>query len=750
MKLKRLVSAVLAVGMALTILPTAAFAAKNYTTNITRIVLDGNGLVDGAASGGTYNEANKTWSGTGWTISAAGSFSIGDNSIFNERSATGTVKSKVFNNGKIEGGHFEGDSNAAVFNYGVISGGIFSDITNCARKATDSGVIENAIIKNYTASRVTDPKGTTTLSDSIVWGNVAIGENIENTISDSIISNIPARVEDKYSPQIFTVEGGLIQPDIVGIPDEAVFQGKAYLIGNPSTRTFKVKPASTKTFEKWDYVETTGAMIDEDPETHELTVTLPATGNVTIKAVMERTKLVVGVVDGKTVPVYSDGTLCNGSDFDGWTYSEDADGNGTLKVYNNSVDDYAIDLGDAEVDWNVENEGVIKGGTFNYQDERYSVLQNKEGGQIIGGTFNVRVSNRGIIDGGTFNKTVNNYKTVNGGIFTARYSNTATTVNVSGGKTEITSVGETTGGIFSHYADFYGQDNLEKTTVTLNNCTANGISDLVYVVGNQTLNIEADATSWKGWTANAESDLKYEEALKAKLPATSSFELTVNGGTDPNFTLTAQVAEGYYRMNLVDGTATVNDKEVTSAKAGQTVTLTAADAPDGMVFDRWEITPTDAALNLEGFDANAATTSFVMPAQTLTIRAMYRMADVEEPNVLGTAAVIGTVAVGGAVVAWQGYNIAADIYARDILPEGTAIPETKEALAVMLWQNAGKPEVVAADGTALTETEQAQQWVVANGLMENEADGTFHPEKGVGKFAALNAIKAQNEAKVNE
>ena len=33
----------------------------------------------------------------------------------------------------------------------------------------------------------------------------------------------------------------------------------------------------------------------------------------------------------------------------------------------------------------------------------------------------------------------------------------------------------------------------------------------------------------------------------------------------------------------------------------------------------------------------------------------------------------------------------------------------------MLWQNAGKPEVAAADGASLTESEQAQQWVVANG-----------------------------------
>lgn len=246
------------------------------------------------------------------------------------------------------------------------------------------------------------------------------------------------------------------------------------------------------------------------------------------------------------------------------------------------------------------------------------------------------------------------------------------------------------------------------------------------------------------------TDADYEEKVVKQIPTdnANTFTLSLSGDDERNVTLTALLKEGYYRMNLVDGTATnANGDKITSAKVGDTVKLTAADAPEGMVFDRWEITPTNVELELKGgFEAGSATTSFVMPAQTLTIRAMYRMADVEEPDVLGTVAVVATAGVGAAVLGWTGYNIAADLYAQSILPEGTAIPETKEALAVMLWQNAGKPEVAAADGASLTESEQAQQWVVANGLMENEEDGTFHPEKGVGKFAALNTIKAQQEA----
>ena len=136
-------------------------------------------------------------------------------------------------------------------------------------------------------------------------------------------------------------------------------------------------------------------------------------------------------------------------------------------------------------------------------------------------------------------------------------------------------------------------------------------------------------------------------------------------------TLTAQVKEGYYRMSLTDGTATNADgTEITSAKAGDTVKLTAADAPEGMVFDRWEISPADVALTLEegGFDSHAATASFKMPAQTLSIRAMYRMADQPRNPTSGTVAMVATAGVGAAVVGYTGYMIGTELYLNTVLP----------------------------------------------------------------------------------
>ena len=578
------------------------------------------------------------------------------------------------------------------------------------------------------------------------------------TIKDSIISNIPEGFTDNNNPatyQSLIAEGCTITPIEIDasklsvvLPPEAVLQGAAYLVGTAPTKKFKVT-ATSPTFDDFE-IEAGDAVIVRESDGRTLTVTLNDS-DVVIKAHSTRIPLTEVVWDtdaGRYVPAYQK-TAYSGSDYDGWSYDKISN---TLTVYDNGV----VDIGNAEVDWNIVNKGEIKSGVFNTEDEVSDTLINgdensaegENSGKISGGTFNVKVNNYGTIDGGTFNLSVSNAKTVNGGTFVGRYGN-RTKTDKQNGVSVVTVLGETKGGVFSHYADFYGQDDLKKTALTLNNSTANGISDLVYVVGPQTLTIEADTTC-TGWEFSTDAD--YEEVVAKQVPTDSkdTFTLTLNGDDERNVTLTALLKEGYYRMNLVDGVATVNDKEVTSAKAGDTVKLTAADAPDGMVFDRWEITPTDVALNLKGFDASSATTTFEMPAQTLTIRAMYRMADVEEPNVLGTVAIVATAGVGAAVLGWTGYNIAADLYAQSILPEGTAIPETKEALAVMLWQNAGKPEVVAADGTALTETEQAQQWVVANGLMENEEDGSFHPEKGVGKFAALNTIKAQNEAKVSE
>lgn len=104
------------------------------------------------------------------------------------------------------------------------------------------------------------------------------------------------------------------------------------------------------------------------------------------------------------------------------------------------------------------------------------------------------------------------------------------------------------------------------------------------------------------------------------------------------------------------------------------------------------------------------------------------------------------VAGGAAVVGAAGfgiYELATRAILKDLLPEGTAIPATRGELALLLWQNAGRPEPAALPAfadTADAETAKAAQWCTEQGLLTAE-DGAFHPEKKVTKYRVIRVWK---------
>lgn len=104
------------------------------------------------------------------------------------------------------------------------------------------------------------------------------------------------------------------------------------------------------------------------------------------------------------------------------------------------------------------------------------------------------------------------------------------------------------------------------------------------------------------------------------------------------------------------------------------------------------------------------------------------------------------VAGGAAVVGAAGfgiYELATRAILKDLLPEGTAIPATRGELALLLWQNAGRPEPAALPAfadTADTETAKAAQWCTEQGLLTAE-DGAFHPEQKVTKYRVIRIWK---------
>lgn len=104
------------------------------------------------------------------------------------------------------------------------------------------------------------------------------------------------------------------------------------------------------------------------------------------------------------------------------------------------------------------------------------------------------------------------------------------------------------------------------------------------------------------------------------------------------------------------------------------------------------------------------------------------------------------VAGGAAVVGAAGfgiYELATRAILKDLLPEGTAIPATRGELALLLWQNAGRPEPAALPAfadTADAETAKAAQWCTEQGLLTAE-DGAFHPEQKVPKYRVIRIWK---------
>ena len=102
--------------------------------------------------------------------------------------------------------------------------------------------------------------------------------------------------------------------------------------------------------------------------------------------------------------------------------------------------------------------------------------------------------------------------------------------------------------------------------------------------------------------------------------------LTDAGAASTTFTMPAgpvHVKAVYahdYTITVESGTASVAGTAVTAAFAGDTVTLSAAPAPEGKIFDRWEVVSGGITLT----DARAASTVFTMPAAAVQVKAVYK------------------------------------------------------------------------------------------------------------------------------
>ena len=182
-------------------------------------------------------------------------------------------------------------------------------------------------------------------------------------------------------------------------------------------------------------------------------------------------------------------------------------------------------------------------------------------------------------------------------------------------------------------------------------------------------------------------------------------------------------------------------------------------ADSGLKFGHWDITGLDdpnAYQDKESF-------AFEMPAKAVTLKAMTQDASIEDdgPGVLGTVAIIGTAAVGGAVLGYQAYSLGAEFAGK--LMALPYFPSNRSALAMMLWEDAGKPmpesELLYPDvgqEERDMDLQHAARWAMENELIPDLNDeGTapeemkFYPDNAVSKIDVLKAWQKAQELKQN-
>jgi len=179
-------------------------------------------------------------------------------------------------------------------------------------------------------------------------------------------------------------------------------------------------------------------------------------------------------------------------------------------------------------------------------------------------------------------------------------------------------------------------------------------------------------------------------------------------------------------------------------------------ADSGLKFGHWDITGLDdpnAYQDKESF-------AFEMPAKAVTLKAMTQDASIEddEPDIVGPIVIGTTVVVGGAVLGYQAYSLGAE-FAGKLM----ALPYNRSALAMMLWEDAGKPmpesELLYPDvgqEERDMDLQHAARWAMENDLIPDLNDeGTapeemkFYPDNAVSKIDVLNAWQKAQELKQN-
>lgn len=239
---------------------------------------------------------------------------------------------------------------------------------------------------------------------------------------------------------------------------------------------------------------------------------------------------------------------------------------------------------------------------------------------------------------------------------------------------------------------------------------------------------------------------KDEPVVNHTLTVTGGTFAVKNGGIDVTDTLETSTdeASGKQTCLVPDG-------------AEVTVTLDQTKVPEGMVFDLWSTGKFELPLDQ---DYKAESIAFTMN-DDVDVAAQYRSADIEDGSDVVGPIIVGTAVVaGGALV---GYTLGTDLVGQMWgLPY---FPSNRSALAMMLWEDAGKPmpesEILYPDvgqEEQDMDLQHAARWAMEHDLMPdlNDQDTElppeqvkFYPDNMVTKISVLRAWKKAQDLKQN-
>lgn len=664
---KRLLSLLVALCMAVTLLPVSAITAWAEEGGQLKIVDGypvGSGGEDWSYDGTTLDlhPASSTEYDFLSIISGNGKvtkckLTIGGNATI----VRGNFDNTVINNGKISGGYFY--SSSPLTNHGTIIDGVFvSAVSNESEGKIENGTFRSTVTNNGTIKGgifSEQPAGGTVASGYTL--NINFPENGSYEIIDAGISyfgNSGYVIPNSDHDTSITIYIFLKNSQAILFPIDVTFGDTHCLLEDwaPSARYY-----------------------DDGRGYFSVTFTAPHADADTVTLSM-LTRL---VIDKAGYPVGTEGGTQDYSG-DGWNFN----------ASNNTL---TLESGDY---------------SFWEQSEVNCPVIIKDGVTTIGGMFSKKVTNYGTVEKAVINNIFENRNTVKNSYFFNSSSSIAVTNH---------------GGTMLNCLFKNAPEGIESHTITevedyfisaeLDGIAYQAVQTKFYFTGtpklrvnlvkdghvkpvtsiNQKLNYGGLIEDYPvGYIFTVENDNEDVVLNAAPVPGKDDPKPDPKPEPEPKPKPEPEPEAPTYTLTVKGGTFTYNGGEaMTSANvpvdAEVKVTLNQSAVPEGMVFDLWAMDEASllgnpaVAYNEESFTIPAGS---VAKGSTVTVEAQYRDATIEsEPSILGTAAIIGVAGAGTAVIVWQGYRIGMELYEKYFqpTPEETAAeqpaPEAPAAAA---------------------------------------------------------------------